>query len=48
MLQACTVLAKQLVQMRKQKARSYNTGSKIQAIGSQQKVSDPAEFELLH
>ncbi|XP_052243574.1 charged multivesicular body protein 2b-like isoform X2 [Dreissena polymorpha] len=36
--QACTVLAKQLVNLRKQKARSYNTGSKIQAVGTQQKL----------
>ena len=38
-LQACTVLAKQLVNLRKQKNRSYATGSKIQAVGNQQKVN---------
>lgn len=36
--QACAVLAKQLVALRKQKTRSYNTGSKIGAIGNQQKL----------
>lgn len=36
--QACTVLAKQLVALRKQKTRSLNTGSKISAIGNQQKL----------
>ncbi|KAH7947653.1 hypothetical protein HPB52_014890 [Rhipicephalus sanguineus] len=36
--QVCTVLAKQLVQLRKQKARTYAASSKVQAIGSQSKL----------
>ena len=32
------MLAKQLVNLRKQKNRSYATGSRINAIGNQQKV----------
>lgn len=36
--QACAVLAKQLVALRKQKTRSFNTGSKISAVGNQQKL----------
>jgi len=36
--QVCTVLAKQLVQLRKQKARSYQATSKIQTLNSQTKV----------
>ncbi|KAG1677316.1 Charged multivesicular body protein 2b [Nymphon striatum] len=35
--QACTVLAKQLVQIRKQKTRTYSATSKIQSIGAQSK-----------
>ena len=38
-LQACAVLAKQLVALRKQKNRSYATGSRISAVGNQQKVN---------
>jgi len=36
--EACTVLAKQLVQVRKQKARTYTAGSKVQAVGTQAKI----------
>ncbi|KAL8584367.1 hypothetical protein ACOMHN_031987 [Nucella lapillus] len=36
--QAATVLAKQLVAVRKQKTKSFAAGSKIQSIGHQQKV----------
>ncbi|BFZ25242.1 hypothetical protein BsWGS_28281 [Bradybaena similaris] len=36
--QAVTILAKQLVNLRKQKTKSYAMGSKISAIGNQQKV----------
>lgn len=36
--QVCTVLAKQLVQVRKQKARTYSASSKVQAVGAQSKV----------
>lgn len=36
--QACTVLAKQLVNLRKQKTKSYAVGSKVGAIGNQQKL----------
>ncbi|XP_077540390.1 charged multivesicular body protein 2b [Haemaphysalis longicornis] len=36
--QVCTILAKQLVQVRKQKARTYTASSKVQAIGSQSKL----------
>lgn len=36
--QACTVLAKQLVNLRKQKNRSFATGSRIAAVGNQQKL----------
>lgn len=36
--QVCTVLAKQLVQLRKQKTRTYTASSHIGAIGSQTKV----------
>ncbi|XP_076358722.1 charged multivesicular body protein 2b isoform X2 [Tachypleus tridentatus] len=35
--QVCTVLAKQLVQLRKQKTRTYTAGSKVQSIGAQSK-----------
>jgi len=35
--QVCTVLAKQLVQLRKQKTRSYAAGSRIQATSSMNK-----------
>lgn len=35
--QVCTVLAKQLVQVRKQKARTYSASSKVQAVGAQSK-----------
>ncbi|CAN7988540.1 unnamed protein product [Ixodes hexagonus] len=34
----CTVLAKQLVQVRKQKARTYTASSKVQAVGAQSKT----------
>ncbi|KAH8020945.1 hypothetical protein HPB51_010335 [Rhipicephalus microplus] len=37
-LSVCTVLAKQLVQLRKQKARTYAASSKVSAIGSQSKL----------
>jgi hypothetical protein len=33
--QACTVLAKQLLQVRKQKARNMNTSSKVMGMGHQ-------------
>lgn len=36
--QLCTVLAKQLVQCRKQKARTYTAASKVQAVGAQSKA----------
>lgn len=36
--QALTVLAKQLVNLRKQKTKSYAVGSKVGAIGNQQKL----------
>ncbi|XP_021360906.1 charged multivesicular body protein 2b-like isoform X2 [Mizuhopecten yessoensis] len=36
--QAATVLAKQLINMRKQRTKSYSVGSKIHSIGTQQKV----------
>jgi len=36
--QACTILAKQLVQLRKQKTRTYAMNSKMQSIGTQQKM----------
>ncbi|XP_076445008.1 charged multivesicular body protein 2b-like [Babylonia areolata] len=36
--QAATILAKQLVNLRKQKTKSFAAGSKMQAIGHQQKV----------
>lgn len=36
--QAATVLAKQLVALRKQQTKSYSVGSKISAIGNQQKL----------
>lgn len=36
--QVCTILAKQLVQLRKQKERSYAANSKITALNSQTKV----------
>ena len=39
-MQACAVLAKQLVALRKQKNRSYATGSRISAVGNQQKVNE--------
>ena len=39
LLQAATILAKQLVALRKQRTKSYAAGSKIQAIGNQQKVT---------
>ncbi|XP_064488817.1 charged multivesicular body protein 2b-like [Ornithodoros turicata] len=34
----CTILAKQLVQCRKQKARTYTASSKVQAVGAQCKT----------
>ena len=37
-LQVLAVLAKQLVNLRKQKTKTYAVGSKIQAIGTQGKV----------
>lgn len=36
--QVCAVLAKQLVQLRKQKTRMYTAGSQIGSIGAQSKV----------
>lgn len=36
--QLCTVLAKNLVQVRKQKSRTYTAGSKIQSVGAQTKA----------
>lgn len=36
--EACTLLAKQLVQMRKQKNRTYAANSKINSIGTQNKA----------
>uniref|UniRef100_A0A1I8GKR2 Charged multivesicular body protein 2b n=2 Tax=Macrostomum lignano TaxID=282301 RepID=A0A1I8GKR2_9PLAT len=36
--EACSVLAKQLVRLRQQKTRSYAMGSKVSAVGTQQKV----------
>jgi len=36
--QAVTVLAKQLVNLRKQKTKTYAVGSRVQAIGTQGKV----------
>jgi len=36
--QACTVLAKQLIQLRKQRTRTYQTSSKISAIKTQTQV----------
>ncbi|KFM72201.1 Charged multivesicular body protein 2b-B, partial [Stegodyphus mimosarum] len=36
--QVCAGLAKNLIQVRKQKARTYTASSKIQSIGSQTKV----------
>ena len=37
-IQAVTVLAKQLVNLRKQKTKTYAVGSRIQAVGTQGKV----------
>jgi len=37
-LQALTILAKQLVNLRKQKTKTYAIGSRVQAIGTQGKV----------
>ncbi|XP_054716086.1 charged multivesicular body protein 2b-like [Uloborus diversus] len=36
--QVCAVLAKNLIQVRKQKARTYTASSKIQSVGSQTKL----------
>jgi len=36
--QAVTVLAKQLVNLRKQKTKTYAIGSRVQAVGTQGKV----------
>jgi len=36
--EVCTVLAKQLVQLRKQKTRTYNASSRVQSVGAQAKV----------
>lgn len=36
--QVCSVLAKQLVQVRKQKARTFTAASKIQSVGAQTKA----------
>lgn len=36
--QACTILAKQLVNMRKQRTKSLGVGSRVQAISNQQKI----------
>jgi len=36
--QGCVILAKQLVQVRKQKARTYTTSSKISSVGAQSKA----------
>ena len=38
LLQAATILAKQLVQLRKQKTKTYQVGSRIQSVGTQAKV----------
>ena len=38
-LQVATILAKQLVQLRKQRTKSYAIGSRVQSIGTQAKVS---------
>jgi len=38
--QALTILAKQLVNLRKQKTKTYAVGSRVQAIGTQGKVSE--------
>ena len=40
-LQVATILAKQLVQLRKQRTKSYAIGSRVQSIGTQAKVSCP-------
>jgi len=37
--QAVTILAKQLVNLRKQKTKTYAVGSRMQAVGTQGKVS---------
>jgi len=39
MVQAVTILAKQLVNLRKQKTKTYAVGSRVQAIGTQGKVN---------
>jgi len=36
--QTCTILAKQLLQLRKQKTKTYQVGSRVQSIGTQAKV----------
>lgn len=36
--EGCKLLAKQLVQLRKQKTRSYTAGSKVQGISAQHKA----------
>merc|ERR1712123_298766 len=36
--EACKILAKQLVQLRKQKTRSYQASAQISSIGSKQKI----------
>lgn len=36
--EGCAILAKQLIQLRKQKTRTYAAGSKVQSIGAQNKA----------
>lgn len=47
-LQAATILAKQLVNLRKQKTKSYAMGSKITSIGHQQKVKKWNAVKLVY
>jgi charged multivesicular body protein 2B len=42
--QVCNILAKQLIQLRKQKNRTYTASSQIGAIGSQTKVCSIISF----
>ena len=36
--EACKILAKQLIQVRKQKTRTYQASAQISSIGSKQKI----------
>ena len=36
--EACKILAKQLIQLRKQKTRTYQASAQISSIGSKQKI----------